>query len=104
MPDHPRTSRVGKTPLERQPGCHQYARISDERGVALSLHEASKDLFPGQFWLSSGNSYGDYRPARLDVAQVRALRDACDLLLADHGPTPTPETTADEVRPTTDPN
>lgn len=75
------TARVGKRPKPHGPG-FSYANLVDGRGIELSLHD-SHDV-AGEFWLVTGTARGDYRPARLDLGGIAALRDACDLVLAEH--------------------
>lgn len=84
MTDLPRLAEVAVRPLPNWPELKSYARLMDSRGYKLSLHDAAS--FPGEFWLSGINRHGDFRPIRLDLDQVRALRDACDLALAENAP------------------
>jgi hypothetical protein len=78
-----RETDVGRKPLEYRPG-HRYGLLVDARGTSLSVHD---DLDgPDLVWVTGTNRRGDYRPALLDRAQARALRDALDLFLADQDP------------------
>lgn len=72
----------GKRALPKNPACSQYVALGADNGVRLTLHDSAG--FPGNYWLNSTNHAGDYRPMRLDLEQVRALRDGCERILADH--------------------
>lgn len=76
----PRETHVGKEPTKFE-ACHQFASFDDTAGVHAVLREAWG--YPGEYWFSSVNHRGDYRPIRLDLAQVRALHEATGLILAD---------------------
>ena len=89
MPDLPRETWVGRRPMAGVATHHQYAELTSPIGVRLSLHD-SWDA-PGEFWLTSTNHAGDYRPIRLDLDQVRALHEATGLILAGLGASTTTE-------------
>lgn len=85
MSDLIRYTWSGKRALPKSNRCSQYVALGSENGVRLSLHDSAG--FPGELWLSATNHAGDYRPMRLDLEQVRALRDGCERILADNGKT-----------------